>query len=577
MITETQPIEASRRKALWLRPEWFAALALFLATAGVVLWQNSQFGSLWDISFLLEHASRIAAGQLPYRDFPFPYTPITFAIQAAILKFTGRVYFHHVLYGAFIGGLASVLTWRVIFNLLRGAVPAAKVAAFFLSVPLIVLGVTCIFPHPFYDSDCTCEILLTILLLQKAERMEFPPIRSLLAGAMLVIPIFIKQNMGIAFFVSAAGALLVLIGIAAVRHRPWAGYVWILAGAGAGLILALGIVQISVGLNNYIHWTVEFAASRRLPALTGLIRLYWGKSLLPWLAALSIGIALHRMNRSNSRRIAILSGFLISLPFTFIAIYSQVNPDQFARLGAFLALWPFVLIAATLLALSQLRRVSGVNLVLPFLLLATINGSILSQHFKGSTYALWPFFMILVAICIAGVSHKGFSFPQILPVTGAIGVSMFLAGGWYAFSHMRMDYVDVTDGALVRSNLPALSGLALRGRWNPDFDELVRFSEREIPFEDSILVLPGEDLFYYATGRRPQFPVLSFDHTLNPYNPETILALTRERQTRWLIVKRNLQLKTEPIEEKDKLLGLLEQDFRKTASLNNYDIYRRNE
>jgi len=69
--------------------------------------------------------------------------------------------------------------------------------------------------------------------------------------------------------------------------------------------------------------------------------------------------------------------------------------------------------------------------------------------------------------------------------------------------------------------------------------------------------------------------VLMFDHTVNPYSPEEILQLSRARDIRWLIVKRELQLQTDPVEHKDRLLELLRQDFQQVESLDNYDVYRK--
>ena len=104
----------------------------------------------------------------------------------------------------------------------------------------------------------------------------------------------------------------------------------------------------------------------------------------------------------------------------------------------------------------------------------------------------------------------------------------------------------------------------------------MRYTEREIPRDEGILILPGEDPFYYTTGRRPRFPVLMFDHTINPYAPEEILAMCRERNIRWLIVKQDLQNEDEQVEqERDRLIEVLDQDFEQVESLNNYDIYRR--
>src|SRR2546426_1112079 len=136
-----------------------AALFLFLATALVVVWQNSRLAVLWDLSYTLENSYRISLGDIPYRDFPFAHAPLTFLIQAALIKLTGRVYWHHVAYCAIVGGLSTVLTWRIMQNVLRSAVTHARLLAFLLSLPLIPLGIYCVFPHPFYDPDCSFAIL----------------------------------------------------------------------------------------------------------------------------------------------------------------------------------------------------------------------------------------------------------------------------------------------------------------------------------------------------------------------------------------------------------------------------------
>ena len=115
----------------------------------------------------------------------------------------------------------------------------------------------------------------------------------------------------------------------------------------------------------------------------------------------------------------------------------------------------------------------------------------------------------------------------------------------------------------------------MRGDYLPDFEELVAYSNRNIPHGDAILMLPGEDLFYFTTGRTPQFPVLLLDNTVNPYSAAQIVELARQRNVDWLIVKRTLQLQEEPLSFRPQLLELLSHDFDSVESLNNYDIYRR--
>jgi hypothetical protein len=88
-------------------------------------------------------------------------------------------------------------------------------------------------------------------------------------------------------------------------------------------------------------------------------------------------------------------------------------------------------------------------------------------------------------------------------------------------------------------------------------------------------MLPGEDLFYFTTGRTPQFPVVMMDNTVNPYSADQIFQLARQRNVRWLVVKRTLQLQEEPLAFRSQLLQLLQRDFQPADSLDNYDVYRR--
>src|SRR5258708_4104976 len=135
--TESPGHSESRER--WARWDWAAALFLFLGTAAVVIWQNSRLAVLWDVAYLLENSFRISLGDLPYRDFPFPYAPGTFLIQSLLIRLTGRVFFHHVLYCAIVGGLATILSWRILVHLLRDSLRAFRFVAFFLAAPLTVL------------------------------------------------------------------------------------------------------------------------------------------------------------------------------------------------------------------------------------------------------------------------------------------------------------------------------------------------------------------------------------------------------------------------------------------------------
>src|SRR5713226_3712573 len=95
------------------RADVLIAALLFAASAAVVVWQNSRLTILWDVSYVLENAARIAAGDIPYRDFPLPYAPLTFALQAAFVRLFGRVYWYHIAYAALACGIATAMTFAV--------------------------------------------------------------------------------------------------------------------------------------------------------------------------------------------------------------------------------------------------------------------------------------------------------------------------------------------------------------------------------------------------------------------------------------------------------------------------------
>jgi hypothetical protein len=562
----------------WVRWDWFAAFLLFLGTSAVVVWQNSRLAVLWDLSYILENSYRISLGQLPYRDFPFPYAPVTFLIQSLLIKLTGRVFLHHVVYCAIVGGLATVLAWRILLHVLRGATQSFRLVAFLLAAPLMVLGIYCVFPHPFYDPDCTLLILLCVLLFLKLERKNFPSRQMFFAGILFILPIFVKQNTGIVFVASVKWAALLLILYAAWRRQRVAGYVWMLVGMTAGFGAALLLLHFTVGIKNYWRWTIEFAASRRLPGASEMFATYWNPALLPWLAAFAAGaLVLWHGNRRGSRKISWLSIALMAVPFAWAVLYLLVEEDPAERAERLLALWPIILIISLLFALWTLRKGLSIAQLLPFILIATVQGAFLSQQLWGSTYAIWPLLMIL----LAGIFMEFFQLAgekcsrEIVLLAGVTALSLIVSGGFYVASHERLNYADLSNGEMAHSALPALAGLSMRGPWIPQFEELVQFTDREIPKDQGLLMIPGEDLFYYTTGRRPQFPALMFDHTVNPYTPEEILEIGRRRNICWLILKKNLQLNTDPVEDKTRLLDLLRGDFAPVQSLANYDIYKR--
>jgi hypothetical protein len=583
----------------WALRDTFAAAGLFAATAAVVLWQNAHVAVLFDLSYILNTAERIALGQMPYRDFPLVHAPLTFLLQAAIIRITGRVFFHHVLYVAVTGGLGTVLAWRIALALLRGRVTAAFALALLLAAPLIFLGIYSIVPNPEYDCDGGFWLLVSLWMLEQLDRRKSPAF-AFAAGALACVPMFFKQNMGLPFLLAALGAVLILLVLKAVPRLhapdeapPARSLLAFLAGACTALLGALFALHLSAGLGNYLHWTIQYAGQRRMPGLGLMLGVYRDPTLAWTLPSVAVALLLLWAAHPTSGFIApkaaskrlwtrIAAFALLAAPFLFTLGSLLLYDDADERGDSLLALWPLLLVLGAALALANLfalRRRPCLRAFLPLLLLAAIHGTFLSQQLWGSTYGIWPLLILLLAELLAFLgpfSARAPASPWFVPGLAAlISITMLVCGAFYTVSEERLSYANLPGGPPSHSSFPALAALAAPGPYLPEIDELLRFAQASIPFEDGIVLIPGEEPFYFATGRAPQFPVPLFDPTIDPYAPAQIATLARAHNIRWLIVKRNLQLKEDPTPQRDATLNLLQSQFTLFTRLRGYDIYRR--
>ena len=193
----------------------------------------------------------------------------------------------------------------------------------------------------------------------------------------------------------------------------------------------------------------------------------------------------------------------------------------------------------------------------------------MSQQLWGSTYATWPLLLLL----IAGLMSASGRDCRLL--AAIVGTALLVAGGFYVASEDRLSYAAAWDGELHRSTLPELAGMSVRGSYLPNFEELIAFAGKSIPQSDGLVLINGEDPFYYVTGRTPQFPVLLFDPTTQPYSPERLRELAVEKNIRWLVVKRKLQIQEDPTPDRAATLTALQQVFELDKKLAGYDVYRR--
>jgi hypothetical protein len=318
-----------------------------------------------------------------------------------------------------------------------------------------------------------------------------------------------------------------------------------------------------------------------------MLAVYSEPSLLWWIPSVAAALALlhSRFSKAPWARIAAL--ILLAAPFLWTLISLALSTDSEDRAATLLALWPLLLILSFALTLWNFCRHPSLCAGLPILILAAIHGTFLSQQLWGSTYAIWPLLVLLIAEMIAFLDSIELSCtaveaaPRTLflaPTLAAIlSATLLFCGSLYTMSEERLSYARLLDeGPVVHSTFPALRGMAVSGPYLPEFEELLRFSANEIPFSDGLILIPGEDPFYFATGRTPQFPVLLFDNATDPLStPAQLVAEAERRKTRWLIVKHTMQMKEDPTPQREASLEALQKLFLPYRKLGSYDVYRR--
>src|SRR5207302_2185643 len=172
------------RTAVAARSPLLIPLALFCASAAFVLWRNSQVGVLADLAYPLNTATRIAAGDVPYRDFPLAQAPGEFLIQALLIKAFGPHFGVQIAYATLLGGLATALTYVIVLQIIRGALASPRAIAAILAFPLVPLGIYAVYPHPFYDADACLAVLIAIVAILVA-RDRPTPATWLVAGGLI--------------------------------------------------------------------------------------------------------------------------------------------------------------------------------------------------------------------------------------------------------------------------------------------------------------------------------------------------------------------------------------------------------
>jgi len=519
------------------------AALLFAAAAAVALWQSARVTVLWDLTYVLEIAYRITLGDVPYRDFVVPQTPLTFLLQAAIIRVFESGYFWHRVYCALVAGATAALTYRIIWFQFDGPFNArAPLYAFVIAAPTVFLNGYAILPLPFYDPDCSFFVLLALHAVLAARRRGAVWWRHVAAGILVILPLMAKQNIGLASLLGIHGFLL----LSALRQRGESerrAYSYFLAGSLIGLFVVAASVHAWIGIPHLYQWTVSYAATRRWPSSTLMLSPYLQSGT--WVTVACAFGGYHIARRRRASVLPLLLGLaVIALPLV-AATRTILRWGLGARSFYF---WGLASIAGSSVALLDWVKASWqFERAVPLIAVGVAHGAFASQGLYDSSYSVWPFLTIALAPLAARILGAA-ARTDLITVTAFV---ILLSGGlvWVGYRHVahqeRLGFVDLS-GQVETATLSRIRGLATPGSYVSDFERLVRRCQELIPLQDAVLAFPGEDPFFFASGRRPLLPVVLFDDTAMPYNTAQLMQLLDEKDIKWVVLKDRLQLRHSP-------------------------------
>ena len=536
---------------------------LFAASAAFVAWRNSEVGILVDISYPLNTAMRIALGEVPYQQFALAQAPGEFVLQALLIKLGGPQYLVQIVWAAVLGGAATALTFLLVRRILADAVRLPAAVATIICLPLIPLGIYAIYPHPFYDPDaCLLVVLALWVTLAVADRPSTA--RWAIAGALIALPVWMKQNIGGAFLLAALGAIL-LVALADPGARVRAR--WIVTGFALMTGLLVLALQLTIGLDSYLRWALTFALSARGVVADRVAAFVDPASIAMGVLLLVLVAAAQRL-RERDRAIAFAAVGAI------FVLVSFAPPGIPANAVAF---FPPVMGAATVLAtLRAVREGIRFATLIPVIAFVTVVGAAESQGVKDSTFAMFP----LLVVALAGlVRDLAWAVPRpvrIAPMTAAVvALALTVSGSLYTVTNMRLRFVDVNaPGPAQHSTFPTLTGLSAHGPYIADLDEVLFWVRDHVAPDDAFVFLPGEDPVYFALGRRPPLPAVYFYDVATGYTAPELIAAADASHVRWVFVKDRPQLKQD-VPLADELARALTDRATLVAQLGAYRVYRR--
>lgn len=517
----------------------------------LTVWKSTQVTTLLvDYSYQIEAAYRITQGDIPYRDFFLVLTPGTYLLLAGFMLLFGG--YSHVLI-VIICMLVTTSSILLTYTIIK---PYTTNNIYLFGILLLPVTVQTIYPFPIYDYFVTLFVLIHLAYTTYNKKMPETPRMLLISGILASIPVFFKQNSGGLYLIGWFIVQTLLL----LRYRTTKQlYVFSYALLGMLIlpILFLFYLLATDSFHSFFYQTVTFPSQIKntqvainivIDQYTSVLRMLQEHNLyllgLFLLTILSTTILKTHNNPKFIHKLKITSSFtllILTIVPTIQLFLPSISEQAYNYTIVTFSLTIFVL-SSLYFALSYYKKgflSAPLSLtVLPIIFCCF--GAYLSQHAVESTYSLWPFFVILLSVSFHFLTTiwKNISFTSIYIYV------VFLLVVTILFAHSRGHYYKVfqpSSTALNAITYP-LYGLTADDKQIQNMQNMFFYVEEQIPRQDTVLFLPGEDPFYAVTKRKNPTNMNQFHIATYPLFGDTqIVEKWNKKNITWIIVKTELQ------------------------------------
>lgn len=504
-------------------------VVLFMLIGGFLVFRNTSLGNpLVDFTYQLENTYRIMTGQVPYKDFFLVLTPATYYLNALFLWLFGQSNIGQIVLEVIIHSVCVFLTNRLLSEITGNSIMT------YLGTVAVALSESV--NYPFVNYNSLCYLLMLFFGLYYAKRKNDITIsQSFIAGFLVALPFYAKQNYGVTFIF----AFYFFFLVDCIKSRKYRCYIASMGGTILTVIIFIGYAILNnIKIYTILYQTLLFSGKVKQPIwfiLNSVKSMLNSSAYVMSLCVLFLYVYFEMEESSSRNKKVIISAVLVGQYIIMMIIYKK---ESFSLVTTYWSLCYIVLALIWFIeAIIKRKFASSISTaIISFFILML---GIFTKRLDG------PMWLLCI---IAALLYKIFASKKFVVI---IPLLLFFLCLWLSFNalHVNYSWVEQEGDLQVEKDVNnKFYKIGINGKWLEEMENLTQYIRMNIG-EKSFVEIPCEDPIYWATNSTPQLDFFQLYHETNPYHENELVNIINDANIEVIIVKRECQFKNYMITE----------------------------